>query len=132
MRISDWSSDVCSSDLPVVVPPGMKTGAHIAKGAADQPSHRAGVSVKKSEQSPPASPIVAAVLREQVGGVAEDDDMKAQRCLRHREAAHRPALPARQGARRMDSGVIGDRSEESCVGKECVCTCRTRWLPEYK
>src|SRR3546814_11199750 len=86
----------------------MKTGAHIAKGAADQPSHRAGVSVKKSEQSPPASPIVAAVLREQVGGVAEDDDMKAQRCRRHREAAHRPALPARQGARRMDTGVIGD------------------------
>src|SRR3546814_6850748 len=34
--------------------------------------------------------------------------MKAQRCRRHREAAHRPALPARQGARRMDPGVIGD------------------------
>src|SRR3546814_11441075 len=73
----------------------------------DTPLFRS-VSVKKSEQAPPASPIVAAVLREQVGGVAEDDDMKAQRCRRHREAAHRPALPARQGARRMDPGVIGD------------------------
>src|SRR3546814_3647682 len=73
MRISDWSSDVCSSDL-----------------------HR---------------------LRRRRGGVA----------LLH----HHPAdvLGHRLAALVHAAGAQVDRSEERRVGKECVRTCRSRWLP---
>src|SRR3546814_19856256 len=35
------------------------------------------------------------------------------------------------GARVADGTVIYDRSEERRVGKECVSTCRSRWLPHH-
>src|SRR3546814_16910753 len=36
-----------------------------------------------------------------------------------------------RGLRRHAAGVLGDRSEERRVGKECVSTCRSRWSPYH-
>src|SRR3546814_14421680 len=83
MRISDWSSDVCSSDL-VDVDADDKNGADKA-------------TVKLGFTSP-AAPTKAA------------DWMAAEF--------------AKKGLK-----VTRSRSEERRVGKECVSTCRYRWLP---
>src|SRR3546814_4191229 len=34
-------------------------------------------------------------------------------------------------ARRVGAAVVGRRSEERRVGKECVSTCRSRWSPHH-
>src|SRR3546814_9130512 len=88
MRISDWSSDVCSSDLLIVVP-------------------RRTVGI----DPPPLA--------------------------KHPDAAI-GSLLIHGGCRRIAQAVCGDaaqlqrfkisRSEERRVGKECVSTCRSRWL----
>src|SRR3546814_10040780 len=81
MRISDWSSDVCSSDLDAAV--GRPV---VPQRPGDAPGQMIGV--------PGLHPGAHALL--QVG-----DDL------------------------------VGDRSEERRVGKECVSTCRSRWSPYH-
>src|SRR3546814_5290176 len=73
MRISDWSSDVCSSDLRVV--------RHVAGD-------------------------------ERVFSLRGDANADMARCM---------------AGRRLEP----HRSEERRVGKECVSTCRSRWLPYH-
>src|SRR3546814_10082664 len=88
MRISDWSSDVCSSDLHYVL-----VGIQHEKRAV--PDHR------RRHQ--------AAVA------MCADGDLPM------------PDLAQTIIQRQMVHGVIGIRSEERRVGKECVSTCRSRW-----
>src|SRR3546814_2330614 len=77
MRISDWSSDVCSSDLV----------HRLARG-----QHHRG-------------------------------DEPRERRDHHQHRQHRLlAEPDR---------ILGERSEERRVGKECVSTCRSRWSPYH-
>src|SRR3546814_14279280 len=52
--------------------------------------------------------IVAAVLREQVGGVAEDDVVKAHRRHAHHRAAPQPAAQRGHAPRGVEIGVEGD------------------------
>src|SRR3546814_16940448 len=93
MRISDWSSDVCSSDLP-------GDGASPPRGGDDHhPADRGAVTPG--------------------GGCGGDDDPAPGRELPPR-ASHRLSLVRVR---------VADRSEERRVGKECVSTCRSRWLP---
>src|SRR3546814_9410727 len=99
MRISDWSSDVCSSDLPArSCRPGLGPGASAglsdgANAAEKQPGHRGHLAVHRTE---------------------------------HR--SRRGARPARgRGAQRRGTGAA--RSEEARVGTECVSTCKSRWSP---
>src|SRR3546814_12129698 len=96
MRISDWSSDVCSSDLPKVMRVQMP-----AEGSA----------AAKAQT----------LLGENVTVVSGF----------HSVAAHKLATDEDIGC---DVLVFGDdkdarRSEERRVGKGCVSTCRSRWLP---
>src|SRR3546814_19134436 len=115
MRISDWSSDVCSSDLlagAVVEAPGQVT--------ADLPT---------AHQRRDAA----------LGPVAEllEVDVDAVRLRDHRRLGGRHQGGA--GCRIEDVGELEDhcgtiyahRSEERRVGKECVSTCRSRWWPDH-
>src|SRR3546814_9144241 len=79
MRISDWSSDVCSSDL-----------SSPKRGAVAWHRGRARARNLQAAGTPPRREVEAAQLRCQ-----------------------------------------GLRSEERRVGKECVCTCRSRWWPYH-
>src|SRR3546814_14396868 len=100
MRISDWSSDVCSSDLPRLLPP------------------------RRSER-----PATRPLLPEAEGAddllsqcVDHAGDRRPVRDhLRYRQSVQHPPA-ARVGAQRR-------RSEERRVGKACVSTCRSRWSP---
>src|SRR3546814_16964983 len=124
MRISDWSSDVCSSDLLV----GRRTDA--AQRAALQ---------RRLQQ-------VRSVHRAAAGGARADDGMDfvdeqdtAFGLLEFADHRLQPFLEVAAIARarqqrphieREDRRFLEEfRSEERRVGKECVSTCRSRWWP---
>src|SRR3546814_15309494 len=102
MRISDWSSDVCSSDL----------AEHFGEQRDLEFAQRDFIEVVGL-----ATVEVAQVATHRRG------DMLAQR--RTRAAAGLGA----HGLRTF--GVQAWRSEERRVGKECVSTCRSRWSPYH-
>src|SRR3546814_18373436 len=101
MRISDWSSDVCSSDLPLRlngdVFAKLVTGAHPVAGSVVERPHL-------------------------VVGVGEDN-ATVGRC------GLPLAIPALDQLAACALARL--RSEERRVGKECVSTCRSRWLAVY-
>src|SRR3546814_17645884 len=104
MRISDWSSDVCSSDLGTehrLVPGAGGAGDDAAAGRR------------------------AARRRRRAGRGLPDRGLAG--ALRHR-AGGRPAVGADAAA---GLGAGAGRSEERRVGKECVSTCGSRWAPGH-
>src|SRR3546814_9531448 len=104
MRISDWSSDVCSSDLCWTDVLAVCTLDASGRSLARQP-----VAIMLS----PLHPL-------RVGW-----HVVAQRILVEADEAGKPC-PA---ASVLDPDCVPDivRSAERRVGKECVRTCRTRW-----
>src|SRR3546814_20785259 len=108
MRISDWSSDVCSSDL--LFGREQRLFEHddgVARG------HRNMVDARARGQ---------AMILERLFG----DDQRGRRAvadLRARCRGDRAAF--------LEQLDPGERSEESRVGKECVSTGRSRWSPYY-
>src|SRR3546814_14723998 len=102
MLISDWSSDVCSSDLSGLYPPV----------APELQTRLQGQGI-----------LLAQRLRDLAcrGRHAADARAVDVGAARREHAAQRAA----DG----HSGVA--RSEERRVGKECVSTCRSRWSPYH-
>src|SRR3546814_14684544 len=103
MRISDWSSDVCSSDLATPIVAINPDNPNLALIAALQ---EAGVTVAICSQAMNRAELSADDL---APGVRVD--AAAITTLTN--------LQLRGWA----------RSEERRVGKECVSTCRSRWSP---
>src|SRR3546814_16997789 len=120
MRISDWSSDVCSSDLAEAVPfvrlgrddnaiaqlrgAGFGLAATVVRGGED---------------------VFAARLPQRLVYVlgAEGEGMDAALA----DACDlRLSIPGTGAVERLHV-----RSEERRVGKECVSTCRSRWSPYH-
>src|SRR3546814_18476668 len=104
MRISDWSSDVCSSDL---------CSRH--EEPCDDQARPDAVEKSQSEGRP------AAARRKDASDEAYGDEAK-------RDVLHQN-LPVPPFAPKSRSSWSLDRSEERRVGKECVSTCRSRWSP---
>src|SRR3546814_20047628 len=103
MRISDWSSDVCSSDLIVVT----DDGDHwMVEGKADDRANDPDVIQKKTAGF-------------EWSRFANDsgDATATWHYLFATETAIKQA------------GGTWTRSEERRVGKECVSTCKSRWSP---
>src|SRR3546814_19543736 len=100
MRISDWSSDVCSSDLLGL------TGTKVGCSAGDC---GACTVLVDGEQ------LCACLLS---CGQAEG-----------RRVTTVEGLAGDADGRRLQQAFLdhGARTEERRVGKECVSTCRTRW-----
>src|SRR3546814_19791940 len=113
MRISDWSSDVCSSDLLQLL--GL-SGRLLAaqRRAQDRPSA--------------AQPAGGRPADRRAGGPGTKGKGKIFRShARMGQPARLTALskaPFRKRGRPC-------RSEERRVGKECVSTCRARWEPYH-
>src|SRR3546814_18306027 len=104
MRISDWSSDVCSSDL------------------VEAPL----VAIR-------ADPERLGDLRHLLGklGQAGRRIVEIEEFLRKAVEVVNRARLWHSGDRRRAEEPVG-RSEERRVGKECVSTCRSRWSPDHK
>src|SRR3546814_11971719 len=105
MRISDWSSDVCSSDL--------------ARSRADLIMRRTIASQVNDDSTRPA-----AVLKcnDEIPLTISASSLKCE-CVRSCSfTSIRSAL----------TYAWYDRSEERRVGKECVSKCRFRWSPYHE
>src|SRR3546814_15975514 len=112
MRISDWSSDVCSSDLRRHAEQlgglRIEAAAGIVAGVVDRLGHRGTVRQRSAQ---PGGPLGRGVgLRREAGRFLED-------------AVEVEAAEA--------GGLRQIRSEERRVGKECVSTCRSWWSPYH-
>src|SRR3546814_16981437 len=108
MRISDWSSDVCSSDL---VP--WESTAYLFEG------EYIWVEVEAANALPVAE---IPILLGRNGKPARDGSGRL--LLAPRTAGH-PRLY------RTGPIYLQRRSEERRVGKECVSPCRSRWSPSH-
>src|SRR3546814_14802025 len=110
MRISDWSSDVCSSDL------GSTVSVQLAATDPDGP-------VDALRWTLVAAPA-GATLSETglLTWFAADGDATADFRVRVADA---------EGAVAEGTFTVTVRSEERRVGKECVSTCISRWSPDH-
>src|SRR3546814_12900720 len=113
MRISDWSSDVCSSDL---------------KSSGSAWTFR--LDGKKD--------FDGGFLRQVKAGIRYDN-RKAASSVRGQDAPalNVPFTSLPEGAQYLNHGFfngrasVPTRSEERRVGKEVVSTCRYRWSPSH-
>src|SRR3546814_13638918 len=118
MRISDWSSDVCSSDL-----------ANAASGLAQHA--RAGTVKWRCGFLYAGSGVVGALAGSMIGKAIDGQKLLFLFALLMLGVG---VLMLRG---RNNPGVEGaacnrhNRSAERRVGKECVSTCRTRWSPSH-
>src|SRR3546814_20871841 len=103
MRISDWSSDVCSSDLLV------------RPGSASLPRF-----VNRPGSGCPV-PAAAWGFNDEPVTCAQFDLVGVPKGL---TGAIRALDP-------VSAGLARTSSEERRVGKECVRTCRSRWWPDH-
>src|SRR3546814_19459674 len=103
MRISDWSSDVCSSDLPFG---DFAAGPDLSRRWDDVRRSIAFAAERHGYSLVPAALCTRPVDSREVA--------EALLILQH--SAFHEARSTR-------------RSEERRVGKECVSTCRSRWSP---
>src|SRR3546814_13591493 len=109
MRISDWSSDVCSSDLVYLMSNVVSSNRSGSRRATRRPRS-------------------AADFAERLQG-------RGRYGFSLRELAEATGLShAAAGAqlKRLLPRIVPryQRSEERRVGKECVSTCRSRWAPD--
>src|SRR3546814_17702103 len=107
MRISDWSSDVCSSDLD--------GATHLER-------------LRQFE----GNALTDSILRVQ-RGVVDSNVAPAGQGVGRFEVRTPVAVTGVRGTRfrvpARAQGARSERSEERRVGKECVSTCRYRWWP---
>src|SRR3546814_14983153 len=104
MRISDWSSDVCSSDLPDF--------SDISLRDYQETMQRPFFSLSKKKRLKP------------IEYLSPDKSV----------TVHVSANPAYGMATIWDADIMIylARSEERRVGKECVSTCRSRWSADHE
>src|SRR3546814_13412084 len=105
MRISDWSSDVCSSDLLFNHSEGSKK--------ARENIWRLSSDIKSSVASLPLDSSVSTSWMNYLGRIGN-----------YAKEADRSVEPE-------EYYKVMSRSEERRVGKECVSTCRSRWSPYH-
>src|SRR3546814_11263372 len=105
MRISDWSSDVCSSDLLIW---------------SDIPNNRM---MRWLEDDGHVS-----VFRQPSNYTNGNTFDRQGRLLSCEHDSRRVTRTAHDGTITV---ILDKRSEERRVGKECVSTCRSRWSPYH-
>src|SRR3546814_19011657 len=107
MRISDWSSDVCSSDL----------SKHEAASATAASSPTRNICCRSGR-----SASISATRAISAGATIN----KRARLKRNGCARNGPLY-----ASLIATSIAPSRSDERRVGKECVSTCRSRWQPYH-
>src|SRR3546814_19022338 len=126
MRISDWSSDVCSSDL-----------AWLTNRSPDALEHHVlpGVRAAAFNITILSQLLGTALQPDLAGHVLMLEEVSEQLYRIDRSLFHitgNPAIRRVAGIRlgRCDP-LVPNRSEERRVGKECVSTWRYRWWPYH-
>src|SRR3546814_18020513 len=115
MRISDWSSDVCSSDLCSRGSPGHVPSHRGRDGRAPRDQDRRSImatigTLKKTANGEFVGDITTLSVQAKGVGIVPDSNPASENAPSHRF-------------------MVG-RSEENPVGKGLVRTCRSRWEPD--
>src|SRR3546814_18849307 len=118
MRISDWSSDVCSSDLTV-----LRIVDVDGKNVIAVPERW------EAEGKPP--PRLRVVERGKRSALGLGDRILARTEEKGNGWLAHPMKKLARAAELLMGVVDQGRSEERRVGKECVSTCRSRWSPYH-
>src|SRR3546814_15345491 len=109
MRISDWSSDVCSSDLN-------------SPRCTNDGENRRGSIPAAMESIPAAYWIISPRA-----AITECPCCRSHRVTPRATEDGYHSMPWREKV----CALLPCRSEERRVGKECVRTCRSRWSPYH-
>src|SRR3546814_5515123 len=117
MRISDWSSDVCSSDL-------LATQMRVPTVVTND--------VLFHEPARRVLQDVVTCIRHNVtiDALGDRRERHADRYIKPPEEMHRLFARYPEALARTLQ-IAARRSEERRVGKECVSTCRSRWSPYH-
>src|SRR3546814_6411153 len=110
MRISDWSSDVCSSDLEAA-------------------AQLEGAGRTLDEDRRLAEGATHLVPDDDAAHSRRDDEVDRVPQLARQLGGERRGEAAGAVAVHQDACALQVRSEERRVGKACVSTCRSRWSP---
>src|SRR3546814_19699766 len=134
MRISDWSSDVCYSDLLEAVQEQGQVVIDLldpSEPRIDLVLQRFGEAYLEFMMTPCALAVMRAAVAEGAH-VAVGTSLYENGPKRGWEGMKAYFAHLReQGAIRMVDPGIAARSEERRVGKECVSTCRSRGSPSH-
>src|SRR3546814_19677259 len=141
MRISDWSSDVCSSDLSArsadlpegvcgrsgAIGVGIFPGGLVSCLWASMPCFRERRFERKNRV---AAPSVAPIDRHDQCQERHVMELENKTIIVTGASSGIGAAAAKLFASEGANVVLG-RSDERRVGKECVSTCRSRWAPSH-
>src|SRR3546814_15656421 len=105
MRISDWSSDVCSSDLPGLLPTPIPNSVRAALRDVTIDAGPGSPEIDPDWGEPGLTPVERVYAWNTFEVLAF--------------STGNPGQP------------VNARSEERRVGKECVSKCRARWSPDH-
>src|SRR3546814_10098326 len=120
MRISDWSSDVCSSDL---------FGSEISTNAANY--YTMGIKGRFDETRIGDDHKLTDAMYKVIEADGDSFREKEEAALIALNERLRDDYVADCARGVMRWNQIIKRSEERRVGKECVSTCRSRWSPYH-
>src|SRR3546814_11343613 len=112
MRISDWSSDVCSSDLRIGVATQYKAHSLIRH-------LQLGWNFFRTERNEMLDILPASQRVDERQWYLGTADAVTQN------------IDIIEGYKAKYIVILAGRSEERRVGKECVSTCRSRWWPYH-
>src|SRR3546814_12386307 len=130
MRISDWSSDVCSSDLRIGKNHVASLHPAVRREWHRDPEHEPCIAALLSQHAFHRYSTYEALVR------GEDKTLTAEKCRRDILADTLAARSVSETASPhplddLEKAVPTKRSEERRVGKECVSTCRSRGSPYH-
>src|SRR3546814_13677657 len=129
MRISDWSSDVCSSDLDRPVHRPKRIQPFDDEAAAKKGQARAEIWAGHEQADRPRAFLAVEIVADDRNRSRTDDgfaDPETQ--AQHEQKGEGGGETAAHGHRAPDDDAA-DRSEERRVGKEGGSPCRSRWSP---
>src|SRR3546814_11818480 len=126
MRISDWSSDVCSSDLEAA----MGKAARAPQAPASVAAETAPVAPTTAEKLP-FEPDFEVQPASSMRKVIAKRLSESKRTIPHFYLSVDCEIDALLAMRKQLNERADGKysSEERRVGKECVSTCRSRWSP---
>src|SRR3546814_13991233 len=130
MRISDWSSDVCSSDLVVAA----EEVAAVLEGnqlADPEGGHLEAIELAINGAGEAHLEIVDGLtLQDENPRQVSEEIQRIELLAGRQRAVALEAEPVVAEVEDFRAGVIG-RSDERREGKECVSTCTSRWSPYH-
>src|SRR3546814_15229020 len=134
MRISDWSSDVCSSDLAefkatVKAAAATKAPAIVKEAAAPAAAPERPKAVVPASPAPKASAASTAPAAPVIK--AEPPAAEPVAPSTPVEVKAEPLVQPHKTVKQVVDAKQEERSEARRVGKECVSPCRSRWQPYH-